>query len=327
MRFRFLCLIMLFFAVNAHAKSTGFAERPDVKKFIAHMVQKYHYNKAQLIAAFNTVKPKPSVLHSVSAPLEQKPWYTYQFAFVTETRIREGVAFWQKYQATLARAERLYGVPPEIIIATIGVETKYGKNLGKYRVIDSLSNIAFSHSSRATFFRSELEQFFLLTREQHLNPLSMMGSYAGAIGQPQFMPSSYRHYAVDFSGHKKIDLIHNEADIIGSIANYYHQHGWSYRAPVALKTTLSGSGYEWMSQREQANLIGQFDLNKYGLEDYQHQKIRLIPLKKYIGYEYWLGFHNFEVIKRYNPSNLYAMAVFQLGYYISQLKEGQLKTM
>lgn len=322
MRFKSLALIFCLyaFATTGNAKTTGYADRPQVKKFIAHMVSKYHFKSSELVAAFNTIKPKHTVavVRSVQKPLEQRPWYNYQLFFVTESRIREGVQFWKKHRTTLEQAEKKYGVPASIIVATIGVETKYGKNVGKYRVLDALAGIAFSKSHRANYFRSELEHFFLLTREQHLNPTRVMGSYAGAIGQPQFMPSSYRHYAVSSSGNKKIDLTHNEADIITSIANYYQKHGWSYEQPVAMKTTLSGSRYLYLSDLNSHELSKRFDVARYADST---QKLKVIPLENYFGYEYWLGFHNFSVIKRYNPSNLYAMAVYQLSHYIDELHE------
>src|SRR6185295_2981427 len=151
-----------------------------------------------------SVKIRPTVIKSIKAPLEQHPWYTYRKLFVTEWRIQQGIVFWNQYHDVLTTVEKKYGVPSSIIVATLGIETKYGQHTGEYPVIDALANIGFSNTPRAPFFRSELEEFLLLTREQKLNPLKVMGSYAGAIGQPQFMPSSYRRYAVSFQGHSKI---------------------------------------------------------------------------------------------------------------------------
>lgn len=316
-----LFIFMIIFALDATAERKGIAYRADVKEFINKMVEEHHYNRAELLADFNSVRFRTSAIHSVSVPLESKSWYTYQALFVNEWRIRNGVAFWKRYHDILARAEEKYHVPASLIVATIGVETKYGKNVGKYRVIDVLSEIGFSHSTRAKYFRYELEQFFLMAREQHLNPLKVMGSYAGAIGQPQFMPDSYRDYAVNFSGKKGIDLTHDEADIIASVANYYHKHGWAYNEPVALQTTLKGSQYVSLANRKDVNAISQINLSKYGITSQESKKLQLIALENFFNYEYWIGFHNFNVIKRYNPSNLYAMAVFQLSYYITQSKQ------
>ncbi len=311
-RYLVLFWIGLFWSHIAVAEEK-FANKPEVKRFIQQMVHKHHFIPAELSVVFNNVKIRPTVIKNINAPLEQKPWYTYQMLFVTEWRIRQGVEFWNKYHDALLRAEKKYGVPASIIVATVGIETKYGTNTGNYRVIDALANLAFSDSPRAPFFRKELEEFLLLVREQHLNPLKVKGSYAGAMGQPQFMPSSYRHYAVNFSGGSKIDLCEDEVDVIGSIANYYQKHGWKMHQPVAIKTALKGWHYGLSDQTT-------VDPADYGIQSLSNQKPKLIELQGYFGREYWLGFHNFDVIKRYNPNNLYAMAVYQLSYYISMLK-------
>lgn len=307
-----LFIFILIFSPLTRA-DTEFAERPVVKKFISQMVQKHQFKQRELATLFNQVQVRPSVMQSIKTPLEKKAWYTYQTLFVTEWRIRQGVEFWNKYRDALERAEKTYGVPASIIVATIGVETKYGKNKGNYRVIDALANIAFSQSSRSAFFRTELEEFLLLTREQQLDPLKVMGSYAGAIGQPQFMPSSYRHYAVNFSGSPKIDLSNNELDVIGSIANYYHEHGWQAGYPVTLRASLQEKIHTFFNSSFN-------HITDHEVVNYNGQRAKLIELQGYFGREYWLGFHNFDVIKRYNPSDLYAMAVYQLSYYISMLR-------
>lgn len=291
-----LALILFCFSTVTAEADNSFTNRPDVQAFINQMVQKYHFDKKYLLHVFSFVKMRPEVMHQVRVPLEQKPWYLYQTLFVTEWRIKHGVEFWNKYHDVLEKAEKTYNVPASIIVATVGVETKYGSTTGEYPVIDSLSNIAFSQSPRANYFKSELKEFLLLTREHHLNPLKVMGSYAGAIGQPQFMPSSYRTYAVDFSGDGNIDLENNVPDIIGSIANYYHKHGWRFAQPVAEPSTF----------------------NRYLLLD---KNKKIITLQGRYRNEYWITFPNFNVIKRYNPSDLYAMAVYQLACYIKELRE------
>lgn len=306
---------------------THFIERKDVQTFIQQMVKKHHFNKQQLDALFSAVKIRPQVIQHVNKPLEKESWHTYQMLFVNEWRIQHGVQFWNKYESTLRQAEEIYGVPASIIVATIGVETKYGQNTGNYRVIDSLTNIAFSDSKRAPFFRSELEQFLLLTREEHLDPLKVMGSYAGAIGQPQFMPSSYRYYAVNFSKSGKTDLMYNEVDVIGSIANYYKKKGWIPHAPVAVPAMTIGNRYDYLVKNDKIKQpLSTADLMKYGIvPKYPLPKdtdlVKIIELEGRYNKEYWLGFHNFDVIKRYNPSDLYAMAVYQLSVYISSLRE------
>jgi membrane-bound lytic murein transglycosylase B len=320
-----LCMgILVLFYSCAGWADTNFVERPDVQAFIKKMVVKHGFQQAQLQAIFSAVKIRPRVMQSIRAPLEQQPWYTYQTVFITESRIRQGVEFWNRNKEALAKAEKLYGVPASIIVATIGVETKYGKNKGEYPVIDALTNISFSGSPRAAFFQSELEEFLLLCREQRLDPLAIKGSYAGAIGQPQFMPSSYRHYAVNFSGNGKIDLSDNVEDIIGSIANYYKRHGWYSDQPVIIPAQIEKDKYQYLLNQNLAT-ITKTDFNRFGILPYSQvpsdQKIKVIELQGYHGNEYWLSLHNFDVIKRYNPSNLYAMAVYQLSYYITALKE------
>jgi len=305
---RFLLVFSLIICLPQIALA-NFADRPDVKKFITQMTKKHHFVKSELVTLFNHVKIKPIVIQSIKAPLEIKPWYAYQKLFVTEWRIRQGAEFWNKYQSTLERAEKIYGVPASIIVATIGVETKYGQNTGEHRVIDALSNIAFSSSPRAPFFRSELEQFLLLVREHHLNPLNVMGSYAGAIGQPQFMPSSYRFYAVNFSGNSRIDLSHNEVDVIGSVANYYNKHGWKTNQPVVARAPTQAQPFGFLTHNRSPAAF-----------TVSGQKTKLVELQGYYGREYWLAYPNFDVIKRYNPSDLYAMAVYQLSYQISMLR-------
>ena len=295
MRFLILFLTSLLWWHTASAEN-DFANRADVKKFINEMVHQHHFSRSELVKIFNSVKVRSDVIHSIKNPLEHKPWYHYETLFVTQWRIRQGLKFWKKYHEALERAEIKYGVPASIIVATIGIETKYGNNTGSYRVIDTLSTLAFAETSRAHFFRSELKEFLLLSREQHLDPLKVLGSYAGAMGQPQFMPSSYRYYAINFSGSGKTDLSNNTVDVIGSIANYYQKHGWKKDQPVAIKSTLVRSGSLY------------------------NQKSKLIELQGYFGREYWLSYHNFDVIKTYNSSDLYAMAVYQLSYYISTLK-------
>ena len=272
------------------------------------------------------VKIRPQVIRHINKPLEKEPWRLYQMLFVNEWRISHGVEFWKKYAVPLQAAEKKFGVPASIIVATIGIETRYGQRIGDYRVIDSLSNLAFSDSSRALFFRKELTEFLLLTHEQKLDPLKIMGSYAGAIGQPQFMPSSYRYYAVNFSGSGKTDLMNDEVDVIGSIANYYRMHGWETNAPIAVQAVTIGDRYNYLTKFDRPNQTYSFsDLSKYGIVPKiqvpnDNLRVKIIQLDNRYSTEYWLGFRNFDVIKRYNQSDLYAMAVYQLSYYIKTLK-------
>lgn len=299
----------------------SFIDKPQVKSFLQQMSVKHGFKLNDLNKLFAQVHFQPKVMKSINAPLEQLPWYKYQKLFLTSSHIEKGVEFWHQHEATLKRAEKIYGVPASIIVATIGVETKYGKNKGEYPVIEALTNIAFSDSKRAKFFKSELEEFLLLTREQHMNPLKVKGSYAGAMGQPQFMPSSFRYYAVNFSGKGPIDLSNDIDDVIGSIANYYKKHGWIENAAVIVPSTYKNNLTAQKIEDLQKSKLNSKTLNHYGFYVKhplsEKEEVKLIALQAETANEYWIALHNFDVIKRYNPSNLYAMAVYQLSLEIA----------
>ena len=324
------CITTILFSVLILASSLtyagdGFSKRPDVQTFINMMVKKHHFKSNDLTSLFNQVKFKSIVIRHVNQPLEANPWSTYQRLFVNEWRIKHGVKFWNKNAAALKKAEEIYGIPASIIVATLGVETKYGERTGDHRVIDALTSLGFSDSPRAPFFRRELEQFLLLAREQHLNPLKVTGSYAGAIGMPQFMPSSYRYYAASFRKTDSIDLMNNVQDVIASIANYYRKHGWVKNEPVAIQATVNLKKYDSMPKIKKAKQgITVKELEKYGVTPKGvvnlQMKAKVIELVSHSTTEYWIGFHNFDVIKRYNPNDLYAMAVYQLSDDIKDLR-------
>lgn len=328
-RVLFLIALLITSLSQAAYADAYFAQRADVQAFIDQMVKKHKFKKAELVKLFSEVKLRPQVIKHINKPLETNPWNTYQLLFVNEWRIEHGVKFWNKYADVLHRAEMKYGVPAGIIVATIGIESKYGQRMGEYRVMDSLSNLGFNDTRRAKYFRSELEQFLLLTREQKVDPFKIMGSYAGAIGQPQFMPTSYRYYAVNFSGSGKIDLTNDTADVIGSIANYYSKSGWKINGPVAQQAIVMGQRYEYLRKKNQIPQylpirelarFGVVPKNKYAYDE-ENLKARVIILENHYNKEYWLGYNNFAVIKRYNSSDLYAMAVYQLSNYITASKE------
>lgn len=310
----------------AYADSS-FTKRKDVQSFINMMVKKHDFNRDYLIRIFDQVKFRPIVIKHVNQPLEANPWNTYQRLFVNEWRIKNGVKFWNKNAAALRKAEEIYGVPASIIVATLGVETKYGERTGEYRVVDSLTSLGFSETPRAKFFRGQLEEFLMLTREQHLNPMKVTGSYAGAIGMPQFIPSSYRYYAASFEKTDSIDLMNNVSHVIASIANYYKQHGWAKNEPVAIMATVNESKISTLPKIKYAKQgMTLKALAKYGVAAKtpvadQNMKAKVIALPSNNSTEYWIGFHNFDVIKRYNPNDLYAMAVYQLSDDIKDLKE------
>lgn len=313
-------LFFLLIAFDAAPQENEFIGREDVRNFIKELVKKYQFDEKWLVDIFKQVKIRPKVIQKVRFPLESKPWYTYRRIYVTDQRILDGIRFWEEYQTFLNRAEEIYGVPASIIVATIGIESRYGKNKGYYPVIDALVNLAFSET-RPQFFRKELEEFLLLTRELHLDPLKVMGSYAGAIGQPQFMPSSFRYYAVNFSGHETIDLSNDVADVIGSIANYYHKNGWWRNKPIAFPVSLSGGKYQFSFDHPKNISLSELIEKGEKPADFYNEKPKLIVLTNHYGNEYWYGFHNFDVIKRYNHSELYAMAVYQLSYHLTVMRE------
>lgn len=297
------------------------ASRPDVQAFIREMVARHRFDAARLRATFSRAQTQPSILAAMSRPAEAKPWHAYRPIFISARRIQGGVEFWRANAAALARAERTYGVPAEYVVAIIGVETQYGGNMGKYRVLEALATLAFDYPRRAAYFRKELENFLLLARAEGIDPLAPRGSYAGAMGYGQFMPSSFRSYAVDFDGDGHRDLWRNPRDAIGSVANYFSKHGWRSGQPVAVPAVVSGGRYSALVSRRVSrpqhsvgSLRDQGVISQGRVSD--GQAAMLLELQGRDGPEYWLGFHNFYVITRYNQSQLYAMAVYQLSQEI-----------
>lgn len=307
-------------ASAAPTGASGFADRPELGRFIEEMVAKHGLDPEELNALFSEARSQPSIIAAITRPAEAKPWHQYRPIFVTRERINDGVAFWQAHRETLERASQVYSVPPEIIVAIIGVETRFGKNTGSYRVLDALTTLAFDYPARSAFFRRELEQYLLLAREERIDPLAVKGSYAGAMGKPQFMPSSYRHYAVDFDGDGQRDLWNNDADAIGSVANYFRIHGWKPEQPVTIPVQVDGEQYKALLRKDLKPSLPLRELARYGvsIDDSIPQDLPgvLIELQAAQGPEYWVGLDNFYVITRYNRSALYAMAVYQLSQEI-----------
>ncbi|MDB2705365.1 lytic murein transglycosylase B [Pseudomonadota bacterium] len=291
---------------------------PGISVFIDEMVTKHQFERNELESLFEKVDVKQSILKAISRPAEKSiPWYDYRKIFITNKRIEGGVRFWQQYSDELAKAEQKYGVSAEIIVAILGVETRYGGNVGGYRVIDALSTLAFRYPPRSTFFRSELEHFLILTREENMSQLDPVGSYAGAMGLGQFMPSSYREYAVDFDDDQHRDIWTNPTDAIGSIANYLSRHGWLAGQSIVHPTTLTkGEPIELLEKGYKPSLT-RVELNNAGVTlsqlPYGEDNIALISLTQKRGEEYWLARQNFYAITRYNHSRMYAMAVTQLA--------------
>jgi membrane-bound lytic murein transglycosylase B len=316
--------VLLALLLSTQLAQAEIANTDSFNGFIHKMVSQHHFNEAQLRQLFKTVEIQQPILDAMSKPAEAKPWFQYRDIFMTETRIAGGVQFWQDNQAALTAVEQQYGVPAEIIIAIIGVETKYGANTGKYRVIDALSTLGFAYPKRSEFFLKELEQYLLLTRDEQIDPLSLNGSYAGAMGFPQFMPSSFRRYAVDFDGNQQRDIWHSKTDIIGSVAQYFAAHHWQKGHPIAVPMTAENNLYKAKitpNLKPDLRLAELESLNlKISVPLALSEKIKILELKQEQSEELWAVLENFYVITRYNHSPLYAMAVYQLSQSILNKK-------
>lgn len=300
------------------ADATSFSERREVQEFVADMVSRHGFDAVSLTSLFARITPRPVVTKTMTGQVAKPPsWMRYRGNFVNPWRISQGVSFWNDNAAALARARQVYGVPEEVIVAIIGVETRYGRYPLPYPVLDTLATLAFDYPRRADFFRAELEHYLLLMREEGRDPLSVRGSFAGAMGIPQFMPSSYRTYAVDFDGDGQRDLWSNTTDAIGSVANYLKTYGWESGKPVATRAFLQPDA--------PSDLLTGTLKPERSVEQLQIQGVKsaeplaastqaaLLAVDVDDGREYWLGLNNFYVITRYNRSLFYAMAVFQLS--------------
>lgn len=294
------------------------------------MVKQHQFERQQMVDWLTSAKHQKSIVAAMSRPAEKsKAWYEYRNIFVTDTRTSRGQKFWLENIETLERAEKEFGVDPAIIVSIIGVETNYGRNVGSYNVVDALSTLAFDYytqtekrESRRKFFTTQLEHLFLLAREQGKDPLTLKGSYAGAMGWGQFMPNSYRNYAVDYDGDQFADIWTNPTDAIGSVANYFTKHGWKEGQPVATKAHVEDGKVvdvtELNKMKRPTKTIATLVAQGYIPVEAFPTDLAAFPIRleaKY-GEEYWLGLHNFYVIGRYNPRTKYAMAVFQLSQNI-----------
>jgi membrane-bound lytic murein transglycosylase B len=307
---------------------TGMVKNQEtVDGFINQMVSKHQFNEATLRDVFSQVELKDDIIKKISSPSESLPWHKYRKIFLKVPRIKAGVEFWRENAATLATVEKETGVPAAIIVAIIGVETQYGQHTGHYRVIDALSTLAFAYPPRSPFFRKELEEFLLLCREEGIDPLKPTGSYAGAMGIPQFMPSSYRHYAIDFNKDKRRDIWQNPDDVIASIGNYFAKHGWQTGQSVIfpIRDRSHNSVTPPPSLKEDLRLI-KSNANDPNISKplLSTKKAKIIAFEQENGEELWEASDNFYVITRYNQSPLYAMAVYQLSLAISNLRVSSL---
>ena len=297
-------------------------DRPDIDAFIESMVSEHDFDRDDLVRILEQAEIKESILKQIKKPAEKTlTWAEYRPIFMTTERVQAGANFWRENRASLDDISRSTGVPSEIIVGIIGVETYYGRITGGHRVLDALATLAFYYPPRAKFFRRELEEFLLLVREEEMQATDPFGSYAGAMGRPQFMPSSYRAYAVDSTGDGKRDIWNNWTDVAGSVANYFVRHGWTAGEEVTTQATLSSrfngptpdntlSAKETVSSLSQSGVMFSTSLSS-------DSKGQLLTLEGADGTEHWVGFHNFFVITRYNHSVMYALAVHQLGQEIA----------
>ena len=284
---------------------------------IETMVQQYGFDRAQVTSWLRDAQRQQSIIDAISRPAEKaKPWRDYRRIFLTPDRIAKGAQFWRDNRAALARAERETGVPAAVVVGIIGVETYYGRNAGNYRVLDALATLGFDYPPRADFFRQQLVEYLLLARETGLPLEQVKGSYAGAMGFGQFIPSSYRNFAVDFDGDGHVDLLNSRSDAIGSVANYLKVHGWRSGAPTATPAVVTQPQAVAPTAELQPNQT-LAALRQQGVKasgDWpDDSRVGLLKLEGDSGDEYWLGGDNFYVVTTYNRSPMYALAVLQLA--------------
>jgi membrane-bound lytic murein transglycosylase B len=330
MKYIVVSAILLFSTVvNAvELKKGDYKNRPEVNAFIERMASQSEYTEQELVDLFSGVKKQGHLFELLDKPAEKElQWYQYRHIFIKEKRIAQGVTFWREHQDLLTEVSLKTGVPAEIIIAIIGVETFYGTYRGKDPVFDSLVTLAFDYPKRSAFFSRELEQLLLLTKEQNLDPRSLKGSYAGAMGMPQFIASSYRSYAVDFDGDGQANLFDSIPDILASVANYFVKHGWRANEPVAGPlTALEQNSIDQLNPGVKTSYKWS-DLTQRGLQSKTEldpdTAVALVKLEQKNAPEYWVGLQNFYVITRYNHSEMYAMAVYQLSLLIKdRMRQG-----
>ena len=321
-----LLSLLFCFILNDQTYAANLEQDTQVQQFINEMVDEHSFKKSDLEELFAQVKIKQTILDAISRPAERsKAWFEYRKIFLTDKRIKGGVKFWQENTDIINYAEQVYGVSPEIMVAIIGVETYYGRRQGTYRVMDALSTLAFRYPKRSKFFRGELKSFLVMSQEQAFDPLSKTGSYAGAMGMGQFIPSSFQSYAIDFDGDGKKNIWTNNADAIGSVANYFKRHGWKAGLPVADELELNKNNSITMDDRCKRSCKPKLTVTDYknkGIEGKtsvsDKTKAILLILKQKNNKEYWLAYNNFYVISRYNHSTLYSMAVYQLSQEIKR---------
>ena len=313
-------LVIAFF--TSQSIYSDYSGNDETVEFIDYMAQKHGYEKSYLEAIFQRAKYQERVVRIMNRqPEGTMTWQRYRGIMVNESRISAGKEFIKSHKQDLKRAEKIYGVPAEIIASIIGIETRYGRIKGNIRVIDSLSTLAFDYPRRSKFFKVQLEEFLLLSREENFNLEEIEGSIAGAMGYGQFMPDSYRDYAVDFDNDGVRDILNNPIDAIGSVANFLNKKGkWKPNVPIAMRAKAISEVKEITSSFKP--YMTEIELEEFGLEATEiiPSNLKFVPISLNLedGYEYWLGFDNYQSISRYNRSKLYVMAVFEFSNSLSK---------
>jgi membrane-bound lytic murein transglycosylase B len=322
-----LAVLFALHAGFACAHPSSYQNRKDVKEFVAEMVKKHGFNRKELTRVLAQAQYQPAIVRAMDQPPESPlvSWQAYRASFIKPERIDAGAQFWSRNADALARAAGEYGVPENIIVGIIGVETVFGRNIGTYRVIDALATLAFDYPKRSAYFRGELEHYLVFSRDQRINPLRVKGSYAGAIGIPQFMPGSYRRFAVDFDGDGQINLATSPADAIGSIGNFLKSHGWVQGQPAALGAEVTGDGWRKLAGDGIVPATRLSDLQSYGVKvaaDLPGDTLCALIELETPGQasDVRVTLQNFFVLTRYNRSNLYAAAVLDLATEVARAK-------
>ncbi len=323
--------ILLFAVLATPAAAVPVDDYPVLRALIDALAERHGFERAELRRWFAAATLRPEIVAAIEQPREALPWHEYRRGFVTEERVRLGMRFWKEHRRALARAEREHGVPAELIVAIIGIETRYGTRTGSHGVLDALVTLTLNYPRRAEFFRRELEEFLLLARELKLDPLAVKGSYAGALGIPQFMPSSYRQYAVDFDNDGARDLLRSGDDAIGSVALFLRRHGWTPGQPVVDVARVEGAPAAGPRPPGLEPVLTLREWLNHGVAPREaeagtppaERAAALITLEGESGPLYHLGYHNFYVITRYNQSKNYAMAVYELARLIRQRYDGE----
>ncbi len=305
------------------AAAADYSQHEKAAAFVDKMVDKHSFDRDWVVGILKQAEKKQSIIDAMERPAESvMTWERYRKIFIQESRVKQGVQFWREHADTLARAEKEFGVPAEMIVGIIGVETRYGRNKGSYRVVDALATLGFDFPRRSTFFLGQLEEYLLMVREQDFAPLSFKGSYAGAMGYGQFIPSSYRAYAVDFDDDGQADIVNNPVDAIGSVANYFARHGWRMGEPVVSPAVLSEPVDESLFNAGLKPVRTLAELKLGGISSAQKldigQKATAMKLEGAGGDEHWIGLQNFYVITRYNHSSMYALAAHQLSQQVAE---------